>query len=393
MVVDHILACDAPGLHRAALAAWARLFNGQQSRSAIEYREIERAEAETRGAELERVLDALRSGSHVRGRAIEALASSMRNDLQVVMTSSALGQDGGHWHEAYQPRKLSRESFLSLGQALSNLVVLAHLEAGNEACRVEDFDAGHGLRQLADALQHLAAPRGVRLEADGPEGLAVAGDPERVRRIARHLLACALQAPAPGTVALRWAVAEPALTRWQLVVEHDVDATAAGSETGRALALATDAAQQVVGTPPTGRETELAEGCIPVAPGDGVDLLIATSATCWAAAWRWRPRARGCATASRCPRATARADRRSITKGARGWACPEAPGPRSPDRRRGRAPSCRRRAKAGLGWAIARRRARCAWMPAFAGLTGPVRMSIRKSADLARRRRWAMAEN
>ena len=275
MVVDHILACDAPGLHRAALAAWARLFNGQQSRSAIEYREIERAEAETRGAELERVLDALRSGSHVRGRAIEALASSMRNDLQVVMTSSALGQDGGHWHEAYQPRKLSRESFLSLGQALSNLVVLAHLEAGNEACRVEDFDAGHGLRQLADALQHLAAPRGVRLEADGPEGLAVAGDPERVRRIARHLLACALQAPAPGTVALRWAVAEPALTRWQLVVEHDVDATAAGSETGRALALATDAAQQVVGTPPTGRETELAEGCIPVAPGDGVDLLIA----------------------------------------------------------------------------------------------------------------------
>lgn len=31
----------------------------------------------------------------------------------------------------------------------------------------------------------------------------------------------------------------------------------------------------MAGTPPTGREAELAEGCIPVAPGDGVDLLIA----------------------------------------------------------------------------------------------------------------------
>lgn len=367
MVVDHILACDAPGLHRAALAAWARLFNGQQSRSAIEYREIERAEAETRGAELERVLEALRSGPHVRGRAIEALASTMRNDLQVVMTSSALGQDGGHWHEAYQLRKLSRESFLSLEQALSNLVVLAHLEAGNEACRVEDFDAGHGLRQLADALEHLAAPRGVRLEADGPEGLAVAGDPERVRRIARHLLACALQAPAPGTVALRWAVAEPAPARWHLVVEHDLDASAAGSETGRALALATDAAQQGGRHAPDGPGSGAGGGLHPRGarrrrrPADRPPPLRPAGR---------QPGGGGHALAAALPRHAAHALRlagsTSDREGRARVGVPRGTGAAIAGSAAGPGPVVSGRAKAGLGWAIAGRRARYPWKLAFA---------------------------
>ena len=74
VVVDEIASfrplASESGFHRIALAAWARVLNDQQALSALEYHELEQAEAETRGAELRRALDALRSIASDRGRAI-----------------------------------------------------------------------------------------------------------------------------------------------------------------------------------------------------------------------------------------------------------------------------------------------------------------------------------
>jgi signal transduction histidine kinase len=260
---------------RHALAVWARLLNDQQSRSALEYHQLERAEAETRGAELARVLDALRSGARMRGSAIEQLASGVRNDLQVVMTTGAL--ESGQWHEAYALRKLSRESFNSIDEALTNMVTLAHLEAGHEVRRIEPFDAAPGLALLVEGFRHVASEAGITLDAAGPDSLPVCGDAERVRRVARHLLLCALRAPSPSPVVVRWHESPRADSRWHLLVEHAIAPGSAdgGTEAGRALAASTDALQQVVGVAPTGNESALQNGSIPVGAGDGVDLLIA----------------------------------------------------------------------------------------------------------------------
>lgn len=55
----------------------------------------------------------------------------------------------------------------------------------------------------------------------------------------------------------------------------DPSASAGSNAAGIALAEATDALQQVSGVEATGYETALQRGLIPVAPGDGVDILIA----------------------------------------------------------------------------------------------------------------------
>lgn len=262
---------------RVALAVWARIFNDQQAISALEYHQLERSEAETRGAELRRALEALRSGTLDRGRAMQALASTMRNDLQVVMTSNSLARGDDRWHDAYELRKLSQDGFRSLEQALSDMVTLAGLEAGHEVRQLAPFDAGEGFVLLAEGLQHVAAAAGATLDRAGPDPFPVHGDAERVRRLAKHLLFCVLRAPSPGVVALRWGPHPGAPSRWRFSVEHAAQPCQVGdsSASGLAVAVATEAVRDVQGIAPSSDEQALVEGRIPVAAGDGVDLLIA----------------------------------------------------------------------------------------------------------------------
>lgn len=281
IVVDQLAACmpattvGAAAIHRIASGVWCRILNDQQALSALEYHELEKAEAETRSIELQRVLDLLRNESATRGRALESLASDMRNDLQLVMTSQALHKDGAEWHESYALRKLTADGFRGLERSLADMVTLANLEAGLETPQVSRFDAGHGLELLAEGLRHVAENHGVGLHYEGPESLLVEGDAERVRRIAKHLLYCALRAPGADDVRLRWQRDPQAEARWQLLIEHGLAASGAtGAPVGRSLAAATEDAHEVSGMVPTGFESALRRGIIPVAPGDGVDLLI-----------------------------------------------------------------------------------------------------------------------
>lgn len=280
VVLDQIAALASrsgdSAVARVALAVWARIFNDQQAISALEYHQLERSEAETRGAELRRALEALRSGTLDRGRAMQALASTMRNDLQVVMTSNSLARGDDRWHDAYELRKLSQDGFRSLEQALSDMVTLAGLEAGHEVRQLAPFDAGEGFVLLAEGLQHVAAAAGATLDRAGPDPFPVHGDAERVRRLAKHLLFCVLRAPSPGVVALRWGPHPGAPSRWRFSVEHAAQRPAGDSSaSGLAVAVATEAVRDVQGIATSSDEEALVEGRIPVAAGDGVDLLIA----------------------------------------------------------------------------------------------------------------------
>lgn len=283
VVVDHLAACtlphvaDDPAVHRAASAIWCGILTDQQTLGALEYQELERSGAETRSAELQRLLDMLRGESATRGRALESLASDMRNDLQLVMTSHALHQDGTGWHQAYELRKLSAGAFRGLERALSDMVTLANLEAGLEQRQLSRFDAGHGMALLVEGLRHVADGQGIVLHGEGPAEFVVEGDAERVRRLAAHLLACSLRSPAARAVRLAWGADAQVDVRWQLLVEQAIEPAPPGEGTavGRSLAAATDAVQQAGGIVATGFESALQRGAVPVAPGDGVDLLIA----------------------------------------------------------------------------------------------------------------------
>ncbi len=283
VVVDHLADCApsrAAGDHdllRTASAVWCRLLGDQQALSVLEYQDLERAGAETRSAELQRLLDVLRSESATRGRALEVLASDMRNELQLVMTSHSLHQDGAGWHQAYELRRLSDGAFRGLERALSDMVTLANLEAGLERRQLARFDAGHGLELLVEGLRHVLADQDIALHGEGPAAFAVEGDAERVRRLAAHLIGCASRAPAARAVRLHWGADAQVAARWQLVVEQVLDPapTAEGTALGRELAAATGSAQQAAGVAPTGLESAIQRGAIPVAAGDGIDLLIA----------------------------------------------------------------------------------------------------------------------
>lgn len=283
VVVDHLADCVAgrggasPQLQRLVSASWCRLLGDQQALSALEYEDLERAGAETRSAELQRLLDVLRSESATRGRALEALACDMRNELQLVMTSQALHQDGADWHQAYALRELSAGAFRGLERALSDMVTLANLEAGLERRQLSRFDAGHGLELLVEGLRHVAAGQGIALHGEGPAGFMVEGDAERVRRLAAHLVTCAMRAPGARALRLGWGPDARADARWQVQVEQVLDPARDGEANvlGLSLAAATDAAQQAAGIAPTGFESAIEREAIPVAAGDGVDLLIA----------------------------------------------------------------------------------------------------------------------
>lgn len=283
VVVDHLMGCvaalpevDLPA-HRVASNVWARLLNDQQTLTVKEYSQLQMAEAETRGAEVQRLLDVVRMHGSVRGRALESLATDMRNDLQLVVTSHKLGSEPGEWHQSYELQKLSEDGFRGLERALVDMVTLAHLEVGHETASKESFDAGHGLELLAEGLRYIAEQKGTSLTAEGPAPFMVQGDAERVRRLAKHLLFCVFRAPNATTAVLCWGPDARNADRWRIEVAQAMDpsASAGSNAAGNALAEATDALQQVSGVEATGYETALQRGLIPVAPGDGVDILIA----------------------------------------------------------------------------------------------------------------------
>ncbi|GHA84065.1 RsbRD N-terminal domain-containing protein [Cognatilysobacter bugurensis] len=283
VVVDQMQSCPledgAPQreIHRAASAVWAQLLNEQQTLSALEYHNLERAEAQTRATELTRVLEQIRGFTSGRGRLLEGIVATMRNDLQLVMTSTALSTDAMAWDQAYELRKLSEDGLRGLEQALKSMVTLAELEAGQEVREVTSFDAGSALELLCEGLRHVVAQEGAELTWRGPESFVVEGDPERVRRLTRHLVLCALQTPGDGGIAVRWSFDPASSPRWQVEVER---ALVPAPETsvpavGLALAVSTEAAQEIEGRASAGRQHALQNGEIAAAEDDGIDLLIA----------------------------------------------------------------------------------------------------------------------
>jgi len=100
--------------------------------------------------------------------------------------------------------QLLQRSVASLRGLLTDLMVLARLEAGQEHRHVARFDAAEVLREFCDTFRPVATQRNLFLEAEGPQSLPIEGDCVKILRIAQNLVLNALKATERGGVRLLW---------------------------------------------------------------------------------------------------------------------------------------------------------------------------------------------
>lgn len=256
---------------------WSDLTHGQLTESAQEYQQLQQAEAATRAEELAAMLERLRSLGEVRARSLNRAATGLRGELSTLLTSSALLGEGASDAERAELQALSRDSMAALDRALADMILLTRLEAGLETREIAPFDASHELSSLVASLQPHVGQSNTQLTSCGPERLPVEGDERAVREIARHLVLTGLLSDVPAPVDLEWGDDSRQGDRWLLTVRQHLPLRSPPSSPpiSRAIADASDRAQQAQGRAPTGFEAALRDGLIPVASGDGSNVLIA----------------------------------------------------------------------------------------------------------------------
>ncbi len=220
---------------REARAMLAKLSVDCMVESAVRHAELERAEAEGRLFELERVLERLRTLERERTELWREAAHDLRGNVGAVkLAASALG------HAASTPElpafvNMVRKSADSLDTMLNDLIELARLEAGREQLNLARFNARTELAELCESLQPLAASHRLFLKFDAPAVLVVDGDAVKVRRIAQNLVLNALKYTDRGGVLVSCSeVTDGAGPRWSLTVKD----TGAGMDAGAMAPLA-----------------------------------------------------------------------------------------------------------------------------------------------------------
>jgi signal transduction histidine kinase len=91
-----------------------------------------------------------------------------------------------------------------VSEILNTLMDISEAETGVMRLALEPVDAARALRDVADLYEDVAEDKGVRLEVDAPEGLAVAADRNRLRQVLANLVDNAVKyTPGGGAVTLR----------------------------------------------------------------------------------------------------------------------------------------------------------------------------------------------
>jgi signal transduction histidine kinase len=253
----------------------AQLFVDCMVESAASHAALERAAAEVRLRDLERVLEHLRTLQRERTELWREAAHDLRGNVGAVkLAANALGR------AVATPKMpefvgLVRRSADSLDTLLNDLIELTRLEAGREQRNVTRFDANTGIGELCDALQPFASSRRLFLKFAGAgTPLDVEGDAVKVRRIAQNLILNALKYTESGGVVVSCGeVAAGEVSRWALCVQD----TGVGLDAGvvaplaQALSSATKEAQAVA------RETSMQEAIAP--PGNEPPTLPSGSSS------------------------------------------------------------------------------------------------------------------
>lgn len=239
----------APGAIASARREWAATCTRNIEESTAQYFALQRREAEGHARDLEQAVRGLEELERQRSALWRQLAHDLRGNVGVVASAAlGLGMKGATDDARDRFLHMLDRNVGSLRNLLDDATDLARLHAGLEQRRLSTFDVTPLLAQLCDGLSAFARERGLTLRFEGPEAMAVEGDPAKLRRIAQNLILNALKFTRVGGVDVRWRPGdETDRKRWILTVCDTGPGLTAGTGAPlrQALEQATDLAQAV----------------------------------------------------------------------------------------------------------------------------------------------------
>ncbi len=187
--------------HRQIMA----LVNDTISESAGQYERMQQAEAAGHVGDLRGALASLNQIEQHRSTLFHQAVHDLKNDVVGVnLAATLLGNPAMAESERLESTTFLRQAVQGLNTMLEELMELARLQAGQETRKIAAFDAAVLLTELCAVHQPLARERRLFLGVWGPARLAVEGDAEKTRRLAKNLVGNALKYTACGGVDVTW---------------------------------------------------------------------------------------------------------------------------------------------------------------------------------------------
>jgi signal transduction histidine kinase len=269
----------------AARRALAELCSNGVNESASRYAEFQQIEAAGRIKDLEQALATLNEIEQQRLERWRQAVHDVRGKFGVIKNiTDQLSNKGDDQNLKDEFLGLLAKSVVSLHDLLDNLLVLSRLEAGQERRQIQTMDAALLLKELCDSCRPFAAEHGLLLHAEGPESLAVQGDPVNIQRIAQNLLLNAIRYTLEGNVTVGWEALDTAgPRRWAFFVRDtgpgfQSSSAAPLAQTIEALTLEEKTAQQTPApkAPPSKSKStaSMAPRHSPQQSGEGIGLAI-----------------------------------------------------------------------------------------------------------------------
>jgi len=192
------------------------LINDTIGESAGQYERMQQAEAASHVGDLTGALASVNEIERHRSTLFHQAVHDLQNDvIGVNLAATLLGRPAMAEPARAESATYLKQAVVGLNTMLGELMELARLQAGQETRKLGDYDAGVLLNELCASHQPYALERHLFLGAQGPARLAVEGDAEKTRRLAKNLLGNALKYTPSGGVDVTWG--EEAESWWLMV--------------------------------------------------------------------------------------------------------------------------------------------------------------------------------
>ena len=261
------------------------LVNDTISESAGQYERMQQAEAAGHVGDLRGALASVSQIDRHRSTLFHQAVHDLKNDvLGVNLAATLLGNPVMAESDRLESATFLKQALQGLNTMLEELMELARLQAGQETRKIAAFDAAALLTELCAAHQPFARERQLFLGVQGPARLAVVGDAEKTRRLAKNLVGNALKYTPCGGVDVSWG--EEKETWWLMVKDTGPgmlsgpgtplvtglqEATASAKESDDKATTSKGEASQVLPAP---WDAASAAAPSPHQPGEGIGLSI-----------------------------------------------------------------------------------------------------------------------
>lgn len=194
--------------HATFVEAYRQLFqliNDTISESAVQYERMQQAEAAGRMGDLLGALADVDEIERRRATLFHQAVHDLNSDvLGVSLAATQVSRTDRGDSDREESAGFLQRAVQGLNSMLGELMDLARLEAGQENREVAAFDAGALITELCAANQPFAHERNLFLRTEGAARVAVEGDADKVRRVAKNLLVNALKYTDIGGVTVSW---------------------------------------------------------------------------------------------------------------------------------------------------------------------------------------------